>query len=408
MAPDRSPVEPHIFDSFWLAGFESAQHVNQAGRRLDMIAATQHDVQVDRDYQLLRTIGIRTVRDAVRWPLVERNGTFDFSSLAPMLVAAERHGMQVIWTLCHSGWPDDVDVFSDAFPGRLARFSTEVARFIQSHSTRVPFYTPINEISFLAWAAGEVGWFHPFGRGRGAELKRQLITGTIAACDAIWKVDRRARVVHVDPIIHVVPPVARPELTEAASRQRASQFEAYDMLAGIRDRELGGHPRYLDIMGVNFYHSNQWEFPDVRLRWEDTPRDARWMPFHRLLAEVYDRYRRPLFVGETSHIGVGRAEWLREMAAELWSAHDAGVPIEGICLFPIIDRMDWNDENHWHNSGLWDLKRRENGELERVIHGEYAAELYHSQSLLARCGWGLEPGWKFASGPTHASEAADR
>ena len=391
MEPDFPPARPHVFDSFWMGGFEAATHITGAQQRLDMIAATQHDVHVDHDYQLMRSVGIRTVRDAVRWPLVERHGHFDFSSLAPMLVAAERHGIQVIWTLCHYGWPDDVDVFGSDFPERCARYSAAVARFVQSHTTRLPFYTPINEISFLAWAAGEVGWFHPFGHGRGVELKRQLVRANIASCDAIWSVDRRARVVHVDPIIHVVPPVSRPDLTDAAHQQRESQFEAYDMLAGIREPDLGGHPRYLDIIGVNFYHSNQWEYPDVRLRWEDTPRDARWMPFHRLLAEVFDRYRRPLLVGETSHIGVGRAEWLRELAAELWSANDAGVPLEGVCLFPIIDRMDWNDEHHWHNSGLWDLVRGPAGRLERVLNAEYAAELHHSQTLLARCGWGDAP-----------------
>ena len=141
-------------------------------------------------------------------------------------------------------------------------------------------------------------------------------------------------------------------------------------------------------MGLNFYHSNQWEYGGDRLRWEDTPRDPRWKPFHRMLAEVYDRYRRPLFVGETSHIGVGRAEWLREMAAELWSANDAGIPLEGVCLFPIIDRMDWNDETHWHNSGLWDLAQTPSGVSSASSMPVHAQELQHSQALLARCGWG--------------------
>lgn len=390
MAHDFGPARPHVFDSFWIGGFEAACHVNEAGKRLDLLAATEHDSQVDEDYALLRSVGMRTVRDAVRWPLIERNGKFDFSSLHPMVVAAARHEMQVMWTLLHYGVPDDVDMFSPEFPARFARFSAEVAKFIQSHSNRLPFYTPVNEISFFAWAAGEVGWFQPFGKRRGGELKRQLITAAIASCEAIWSIDRRARVVHVDPVIHVVPPVMRPDLTDAAAAQRESQFESWDMLAGITAPELGGHPRYLDIMGVNFYHSNQWEYPNVRLRWEDTPRDPRWQPLSRILAEVYDRYRRPLFIGETSHVGVGRAQWLREIAAELWSANDAGIPIEGVCLFPIIDRMDWNDDNHWHNSGLWDLVRK-NGRLERVLHAEYAEELRHSQTLLARCGWGDAP-----------------
>jgi hypothetical protein len=384
----RVPTPPHLFQSFWIGGFEAACHVNQSGTRLDMIAATQHDTQVASDYARLRSMGMSTVRDALRWTLIESNGGFDFSSFAPMLAAAEAHSMQVMWTLCHYGWPQDVDVLGPEFPTRFARFAGAVARYVKQHSSRVPFYTPINEVSFLSWAAGDAGWFSPFAHARGVDLKRNLVRAVIAACDAIWAEDRRARIVHVDPVIHVMAPLTRPDLSEAAEQQRASQFEAWDMIAGIRDRELGGHPRYLDVMGVNFYHSNQWEFPDQRLKWEDTPRDPRWVPFHRLLAEVYDRYRRPLFVAETSHFGVGRAAWIREVAAELWDAYGQGIPLEGICLFPVIDRQDWSDPNHWHNSGLWDLVRQPDGTLHRVLNEEYGQEVLRSRALLARCGWG--------------------
>ena len=78
------------------------------------------------------SIGIRTVRDAVRWHLVERDGRFDFSSLAPMVAAAEKHGTQVMWTLLHYGVPEDVDMFSPDFPARFARYSSEVAKFIRT------------------------------------------------------------------------------------------------------------------------------------------------------------------------------------------------------------------------------------------------------------------------------------
>jgi hypothetical protein len=57
--------------------------------------------------------------------------------------------------------------------------------------------------------------------------------------------------------------------------------------------------------------------------------------------------------------------------------------MEGICLYPILDRPDWEDPDHWHNSGLWDLRRNGNGALERVLNQEYAAELLRSQALLA-------------------------
>ena len=371
-----------LFRSFWQAGFESACHINRAGVRLDMLAATQHDRQAAADYARLRSLGIQVARDGVRWPLIERGGAFDFSSLAPMVDAANAHDMQIIWTLCHYGWPDDLDVFSPEFPGRFARFCAAAARFIGERNDGVPFYTLINEISFLAWAAGDVGWFRPLARERGGELKRQLVRAVIAAADAIWEVDSRARLVHVDPVIHVIPPRNRPDLVEAAAVQRASQFEAWDMLAGLASPELGGHPRYLDIMGLNFYHANEWEFPDQRLRWEDDPRDERWRPLHLLLAEVYARYRRPLFLGETSHFGVGRAPWLRETVDEVQKLRALGIPFEGICIYPILDRPDWDDPTHWHNSGLWDLEPDARGVLERVLNVDYADELRRAQRLL--------------------------
>jgi len=309
-----------------------------------------------------------------------------------MVQAAGQTGVQVIWNLCHYGWPEDVSLFTSGFVERFARYCGAVARYLSQQDDAVPVYTPINELSFFAWAAAEVGWFHPFGLSRGTELKRQLIRACIAAIEAIWAVDPRARIVTVEPLIHVVPPAGLPDVNGEAARYRASQFEAWDMLSGRLEPELGGHPRYLDVMGVNFYHDNQWEHPGGRkIAWHVHPRDPRWRPFHQLIGEVYHRYRRPIFVGETSHVGVGRAEWLREMTTEVCLAIDAGVPVEAVCLYPIIDRFEWDDPTHWHNSGLWDLHAESDGSYRRVLNEEYAAELWHSQWCLAQRGFGTAP-----------------
>jgi len=81
--------------------------------------------------------------------------------------------------------------------------------------------------------------------------------------------------------------------------------------------ELGGAMKYLDIVGVNYYHSNQFEAPDVRLRWENEPRDDRFVPLYALLEEVYTRYSRPLVMAETSHFGIGRGKWIREISQQV-------------------------------------------------------------------------------------------
>jgi beta-glucosidase/6-phospho-beta-glucosidase/beta-galactosidase len=373
-----------LFRSFWMGGFEGACHINRSHSRLDLIAGTQHDVLAAADYRLVKEVGLETVRDGVRWPLVERPDGYDFSSFVPMLQAALAERVQVIWTLCHYGWPDDLDVFSAAWVDRFARYCGAIARIVADHTDEVPFYSPINEISFLCWAAGETGGFiHPHARGRGNELKRQLVRGAIAAIEAVWAVDPRARIVHVDPVIKVFPPRDRPELATKARQYEESQYEAWDMLSGRSEPQLGGQPQYLDVMGLNFYHSNQWEQDGTRLRWEDEPRDNRWVPLHRLLEGLYQRYQRPICLGETSHFGAGRARWIREIGREVAEAIRVGVPVEGVCLYPVIDRPDWEDANHWHNSGLFDVVHETDGTLRRVLNKEYAGALREAQATVA-------------------------
>jgi hypothetical protein len=374
-APEVSAwTQPPQFKSFWLGGFESACHINSRRCRLDMTAATQHDRFAEPDYARLKSLGIHGCRDGVRWHLIEkRPGQYEFGSLLPMVRAARRQRMQVIWNLCHYGWPEDIDLFSGAFVTRFARFARAVARVIANESDDVPYYAPMNEISYFAWAIAVGGYMYPYAGGTGMEIKRQLIRATIAATDAVREVDRRARFVKPDPVIHVVAPRGRPDLEHAAAIQRQWQFHAWDMLCGRMEPELGGREEYLDIVGVNYYHSNQFEHPDVRLRWEDEPRDERWVPLHLLLKELSDRYGRPMLMTETSHFGSGRARWIREIADEACKARACGVPLHGVCLYPILDRQDWEDPSHWHNSGLFDLEQQSDGTLKRQINAEYAA-----------------------------------
>lgn len=358
---------PSLFRSFWMGGFECSCQINARGARLDMTAALGHDVHAAEDYALVRSIGISAARDGIRWHLVDRGGRYDFSSWGPMAAAARREGVQVLWDLCHYGWPDDVDIFTPAFVDRFSRFCRAVARHHRESTDEIPFYTPVNEISFFAWAACR-RIMYPHARGRDNELKRQLVRAAIAGVEAIRDVDKRARIVFVEPLIHIVAPRGKPD--GAARAKHESQFEAWDMLAG-----------YLDIMGLNYYAANQWEVPGGRkLRWAGEPLDDRWKPLGLLLEDVYRRYGRPLFIAETSHYGVGRAAWISEVARETRQARSRGVPIEGVCLYPILDRFDWNNPRHWHHSGVFDMIRRKDGLFERVLNPDAATALAAAQA----------------------------
>ncbi|MES2644277.1 MAG: beta-glucosidase [Myxococcota bacterium] len=331
-----------LFHGWVLGGFECSMQRRADGRRLDLIAATRHDQLAYEDYRALATHGVRGARDGVRWHLVEREGQWDWSSFLPMLRAAEKAGVRVIWDLCHYGVPDGVDVWSSRFPARFARFAAEAARIVREESAEPGVYCPINEISYWAWAAGDKALFQPLSRGRGGELKRQLVRAAIAAVDAVREVDRHARFVHVDPMIHVVPAPGRPQDVPHAEGARQLMFESWDLLCGRREPELGGRPEHLDIVGVNYYWDNQWIL-------DGGPIGIGHL-FHRppseILAEIWERYGRPILVAETGAEGANGPAWLRYVCSETRAAAAAGVPVGGVCVYPVLDYPGWDNDRH--------------------------------------------------------------
>jgi UDP-galactopyranose mutase len=366
-----------------MGGFESATHINRAGARLDMVAATQHDREAVGDYARLRALGLTTVREGLRWHLIEQHpGRFDFTSMTPLIEAAKAAGVQIVWNLFHYGWPEELDIFGPDFVPRFAAFARAAAEHAAPADASPPVWVPINEISFMAWAAGEVGYIFPFAVGRGPELKRQLVRAALAASDAVRSVDPRARLLHTDPLIHVLGAAGSPESAAEAALMTGYQYEAWDMLAGRLLPELGGAPHYLDLIGVNFYHSNVWEYPDARVSWETRVGNARWPRLADLLLTVHERYGGPLVLAETSHFGSGRGSWVEMVTNEVCLAVAREVRVEGICLYPILDRPDWDDPGRWHQSGLWGLRPDAGGRLERVLVPHYSAALESARRRL--------------------------
>lgn len=357
-----------LFESFFLAGFECSEHVLDNGRRLDLLASTQHDLLAASDYARLRAQGIQTCREGVSWvrsePAPER---YDFSSMLQRMHAAHTHGVYVIWDLMHFGWPAHVDIFAADFAGRFANYAEAVARVLKEQPGPHVF-TPINEMSYLAWAGGDAACMNPFQQGRGMELKAQLVAATIAAIERIRRVLPQARFMQAEPLIHIAPDPERPETRELAERESRAQYQALDMLSGKQWALLGGRPALLDIVGLNFYSDNQF----TRERNTIWRGDARYRPLSELLLEAYEHYeRRPLVLSETGAEQEHRADWLRYVADECVVALDRGCELHGVTLYPILNHPGWLDDRHCHN-GLWDYAD-ERGE--RAIHEPLAAEL---------------------------------
>ena len=389
----RAASESSIFQSFWMGGFECSTHRlprrkalgRFAGMRLDLISATRHDEFALEDYARMHAAGMRTARDGVRWHLIEKGPSrYDFSSLVPMLRAARRTQTQVIWDFLHYGWPDGLNIWGAAFVDRFARFARATASVILEETGGPIYVVPANEISFVSWGGGDAGFLNPFGKGRGPELKAQLVRAAIAATDAVREVDPGARIAHAEPIIHIATDPDYPEEAPAAEAYRQAQFQAWDMIAGRLNPELGGRPEYLDIVGVNYYSNNQWIHQDPNTPSSRRRKDVLLPPSHPLhrpiremLLEVYERYRRPMFIAETGIEGDARPSWLRYIGQEARAAAAAGVELEGLCLYPIIDYPGWGDDRHCY-SGLWGYA---DDKGQREIFEPLAGELAHQQWL---------------------------
>ena len=330
------------FDSFFMAGFECSSHRRRDGVRLDLIRATSHDRHVLQDYRLCKELGFTTLRDGLRWHLIEKApGQYDWSSWLPALEAAEQLGLQVIWDLFHYGSPDHVDQAAPDFPDRFTDFAVAAIEVQQSISGRPPLVCPLNEINFLSWAV-EVGYFPRVGPNEVGWFKRQLIKAAISAAKVIRERWRNASILWAEPLVHIAPHSHRRPEVRAAESARQGQFEAYDWIIGKAQPDLGGDPSLIDAIGLNFYPHNQWYLngPTIPMGHHEYRRLAD------MLLEVADRYGKPIFLSETGAEGSGKPSWFHYVCSEVREAMNRGADIRGICWYPITAYPGWDNSRH--------------------------------------------------------------
>ena len=173
-------------------------------------------------------------------------------------------------------------------------------------------------------------------------------------CDLVSRAN--GAIVYTDAVVNVV--AARGTTAQEVSQAEEvhlHQFRAWDMIRGNTEHSLGGFPRYLEFLGANYYADNQWEHPGQhRLYWH--LKDQRRCTLNDLLVPVWAHCNRPVLVAETGLVGDGRSLWLDNNAA-LRNLNKV-VPLRSVCLYPLIDRTDWENPDRWRRSGLGDVKPR--------------------------------------------------
>lgn len=129
-------------------------------------------------------------------------------------------------------------------------------------------------------------------------------------------------------LIIASPPTMRRTVTGSSS---------WDMLGGRLAPELGGDPRYLDIVGIHCHWSQQWHAAAITDSWVNPPRRGN-AALVDLLDDVYARYRRSIVGSDTNRIAAGRAPWLRGLGAAIGVALGRGVPVIGAGVCRVAER----------------------------------------------------------------------
>lgn len=376
------------FDSFWMGGFECSDKINCFGERVDLLKESDHLNQLTSDYVMLQQLGISSVREGIRWSQVEYAPfKYNFETVRSMMDTAQKLGVQQIWDLCHFGFPDDLSPLHPKFNRRFESLCTAFANFyVANYGQTELVLTPINEVSFLSWLGGEAAGTVPFCRNEGWNIKYRLVQAYINGIKCLKNINPNFKILLTEPLVNMVPRLdADEDQIRLALEAHENQFQVLDMLTGKMCAELGGSAELIDIVGLNYYYNNQWVHNSVEgyfLPWANENFDPRWRPLYSLIEEVYDRYGYPMIIAETSHSGEDRPKWIRFVSDQCNIVIDKGIPLWGICIYPIIDRPDWDHLNRWHHSGVWD-NCLETGN-KRKLNLEYANAILDCQNTMIK------------------------
>lgn len=364
-----------LFNTFFVGGFECADHVNRSGERINLLKETQHDVRFYEDYQALAAIGIKTVREGICWSNVEKSpGIFDFSEVLNRIKGAEKLGIQIIWDLIHFGYPDGIFPTHPLFCQRFEQLCGAFSLFHKENSKQELFVVPINEISFLSWHSGEVRGTVPFAVNSGWDIKYHLCKAAILGIKMLKRTNPDCHIILVEPLVEIHASEQQRDVHEL----NENQFQAMDIIAGRICPELGGAEDYLEILGFNYYWNCQWQANAEPLDWPDTEQKRK--PFSDMLQKAYERYKKPIFISETGHFGAGRAQWLDEITAECLIAQKKGVDLRGLCIYPVTDRPDWDSLANYCQCGIWDLDENSN----RIPHQQYIDAVLQAQIAIKK------------------------
>lgn len=346
---------------------------------MDVAETTGHAARWQADLELLAACGVSRVRYPIRWHRIERErGTFDWRHTDEVLGWMADHGMRPIPDLLHhTSYPRWL---KRGFADR--RFASSYLRYVEAFARRypwVPEYTLCNEPFTTFLLCGEAGVWPPHLHGvKGfLTLAANVLPALTEASRAYRDLLPGARHFYVDTCERAS--AAIPAAQAAADRANDRRFFVLDLFLGREldparpfvaevlaaggERVLDLRPGHIDVMGLDYYAHNQWQYLDGSGRGIQTSPDPGSLAD--LIVEHWERYRLPCAIGETNVRGFApdRASWLKYTLEQCEIAAARGVPMDGYCWFPFVDSCDWSsllvrNEGHVDPVGVYWLDDR--------------------------------------------------
>ena len=334
-----------------IGGFESTY---MPEHDVDVMELTGHATRWRRDFRLLSELGIRRLRYPIRWHRVEKKPrTYDWAATDAVLGHLRRQGFQpIVDLLHHTSYPRWLDGgFADP------RFGQAYLRYVEAFCLRYPWvteYTLFNEPFATLFLAGHEGVWPPHGRGMEdfVTLVRNVLPAVAEASRRVRKLLPEAAHVWVDTCEgHADAPGVSYgayandrrflllDLFTGAGVEGGRPFVEEFAAAGGGDL-LSMAPGHVDVLGLDYYPHSEYLFT------EEGPVTPSPQPVGLavLAGQYWKRYRLPMLVTETNIRGFApdRATWFKHVLEQCEQAVASGVPLGGLCWFPVIDSCDWD------------------------------------------------------------------
>ena len=323
----------------------------------DVAETTGHDLRWRDDLRLLSDHGVTRLRYPIRWHRLEQcEGVYDWSATDDFLGFLHDGGYRPIIDLVHhTSYPRWLDRgFADR---RFGRAYLRMAEAVARRYPWIPGYTLFNEPFATLFLAGHEAVWPPYLHSVEGfvSLLRNVLPPVLEAERMYRSLLPDARHLYVDTCEHHHSGDPAAEAYTAMANDR--RFFVLDLFLGrpqVDSRFLplvlraGGEPLlelepgHVDVLGLDYYAHNQWEFrgggrKNVVPASNPTPLAAQ-------VVEYWERFRLPCMLSETNVRGFAsdRASWLKYTLEQLELAAGAGVPVDGYCWFPFVDSADWS------------------------------------------------------------------